>query len=159
VFLNVLGKDSTKKLWDNLGSLYQLKDLVDKLFLINKLYLMRMSDGSSVTEHLNVFNIVLSQLSSVDINIIDVEKCIILLFSLSDSWGSLVMAIGSNTTTLALEDVVASLLSKEMRRKNMEGSTKYALVVRGRSIDRDKGRFSSRKFKSKGRSKSSIQSR
>jgi hypothetical protein len=51
------------------------------------------------------------------------------------------MAIGSNTTTLVLEDVVSSLLSEEMRRKNMEGSTKYALVVRGRPIDRDKGRF------------------
>jgi hypothetical protein len=41
------------------------------------------------------------------------------------------MAIGSNSTTLALEDVVASLLSEEMRRKNMEGLTKDALVVRG----------------------------
>jgi hypothetical protein len=37
----------------------------------------------------------------------------------------------------------------------MEGSTKDGLVVRGRPIDRDKGRFSSRNFKSKGRSKSS----
>jgi hypothetical protein len=40
----------------------------------------------------------------------------------------------------------------------MEGSTKDALVVRGRPIDRDKGRFSGRKFKSKGRSKSLVQS-
>jgi hypothetical protein len=37
------------------------------------------------------------------------------------------MDIGSNSTTLVLEDVVASLLSEEMRRKNMEGSTKDAL--------------------------------
>jgi hypothetical protein len=67
------------------------------------------------------------------------------------------VAIGSNTTTLALEDVVASMMLEEMRRKNMEGSTKYALVVRGRPIDRDKGRFFGRNFKSKGRSKSSVQ--
>jgi hypothetical protein len=40
----------------------------------------------------------------------------------------------------------------------MEGSTKDALVVRGRLIDRDKGIFSSRNFKSKGRSKSPVQS-
>jgi hypothetical protein len=66
------------------------------------------------------------------------------------------VAIGY-TTTLALEDVVASLLSEEMRRKNMEGSTKDALVVRGRSVDRDKGRFYVRKFKSKSRSKSLVQ--
>jgi hypothetical protein len=158
VLLNVSGEDSTKKLWDKLGSLYQSKSLVNKLFLRNKLYLLRMSDGSSVTEHLNAFNTIISQLSSVDIKITEEEKCIILLCSFPDSWDSLVMAIGSNSTTLALEDMVASLLSEEMRRKNMEGSTKDALMVRGRPIDRDKGKFSGRKSKSKGRSKSLVQS-
>jgi hypothetical protein len=64
------------------------------------------------------------------------------------------MAIESSTTTLALEDVVSSLLSEEMRRNNMEGLTKYSLAMRGQPIDRDKGRFSGRKFKSKGRYKS-----
>jgi hypothetical protein len=113
-----------------------------------------MSDGSSVTEHLNAFNIVISQLLSVDIKITEEEKCISLLCSFPDSWDSLVMAIGSNSTTLMLEDVVASLLSEEMRWKNMEGSTKDALMVRGRPIDRDKGKFSGRKSKLKGRSKS-----
>jgi hypothetical protein len=68
------------------------------------------------------------------------------------------VAIGSDTTTLVLEDVVASLLSEEMRRKNMERSTKDSLVVRGRSVDRDKGKFSGRKSKLKGRSKSPVQS-
>jgi hypothetical protein len=36
----------------------------------------------------------------------------------------------------------------------MEGSTKDALVVRGRLVDRYKRKFSGRKSKSKGRSKS-----
>jgi hypothetical protein len=39
------------------------------------------------------------------------------------------MDIGSNSTTLALEYVIASLLSEEIRRNNVEGSTKDALVV------------------------------
>jgi hypothetical protein len=71
---------------------------------------MRMGDGNSVTEHLNVFNTMLSQLSSMDINITDEEKCINLLCSFPDSWDSLFMAIGRNTTTIALEDMVASML-------------------------------------------------
>jgi hypothetical protein len=158
ILLNVSGEDTAKKLWDKLGSLYQSKSLVNKLFLWKKLYLLRMSDGSSVTEHLNAFNIVISQLLSVDIKITKEEKCISLLCSFPDSWDSLVMAIGSNSTTLMLEDVVASLLSEEMRWKNMEGSTKDALMVRGRPIDRGKGKFSGRKSKSKGRSKSLVQS-
>ena len=116
-----------------------------------------MSDGSSVTKHLNVFNTILSQLSSVDIKITEEEKCISLLCPFLDSWDRLVMVIGSNTTTLVLEYVVSSLLSEEMRRKNMEGSTKDALVVRGQSVERDKGKFSGRKYNSKGRSKSQVQ--
>jgi hypothetical protein len=68
------------------------------------------------------------------------------------------MDIGSNTTKLVLEDVVSSLLSEEMIRNNMEGSTKDALVVRGQPIDRDKVKFSVRKSKLKGISKSLIKS-
>jgi hypothetical protein len=46
------------------------------------------------------------------IKITEEEKCISLLCSLPDSWDILVVAIGSNSTTLALEYVVASLMSK-----------------------------------------------
>ena len=102
-----------------------------KLFLRKKLYLLRMSEDNLMTEHLNAFNTIISQLSSMDIKITDEEKCIILSCSFPNSWDSLVMAIGSNSTTLVLEDVVTSLLLEEMRRKNMERSTKDALVVRG----------------------------
>jgi hypothetical protein len=69
-----------------------------------------MSEGSSVIEHLNVFNTLISQLSYVDIKITKEEKFISLLCSISYSWDSLVMAIESSSTTLTLEDVVASLL-------------------------------------------------
>ena len=54
-------------MWDKLGKLYQSKSLVNKLFLKKKFYLMRMTEGTSVTEHLNAFNTIISQLSSVDI--------------------------------------------------------------------------------------------
>jgi hypothetical protein len=110
VLLNVSGEDSSKKLWDKLGSLYQLKSLVNKLFLRMKLHLLRMSGDSSVTEHLNAFNTIISQLWSVDIKITKEEKCISILCSLPDSWDSLVMVTWINSTTLVLEDVVASLL-------------------------------------------------
>jgi hypothetical protein len=120
VLLNVSEEATTKDLWEKLGKLYQSKSLVNKLFLRKKLYNLRMRDGDSVAENLNAFNTLVSQLVSVDIKISDEDKCISLLCSLSDSWDSLVVAIGSNTTSLKFEEVVSSLLSEEMRRKNME---------------------------------------
>jgi predicted RNA-binding protein YlxR (DUF448 family) len=45
-----------------------------------------------------------------------------------------------------------------MRWKNMEGSTKDALMVRGRPVDIDKGKLSGRKSKLRGRSKYLVQS-
>jgi hypothetical protein len=98
----VRGSYNDKALWDKLGALYQCKSLVNKLFLQKKLYNLRMKDGDLVTKHLNAFNTMVSQLLSVDINIYNEDKCIILLCSLPDLWDSLVVAIGSNETTLSL---------------------------------------------------------
>jgi hypothetical protein len=85
VLLNVSGEDSTKKLWDKLGSLYQSKSMVNKFFLVKKLYLLSMSEDSSMTEHLNAFNTIISRLSLVDIKITEEEKCVNLLCSFPDS--------------------------------------------------------------------------
>ena len=79
-----------------------------------------MRDEDSVTDHLNVFNTVVIQLSSIDIKISDEDKCINLLCCLPDSWDSLVIAIGSNATSLQFDEIVSSLLTEEMRWKNME---------------------------------------
>eukprot|EP00253_Pinus_taeda_P014733 PITA_14733 len=123
------GEATMKALWDKLGTLYQSKSLVNKLFLQKKLYNLRMKDGDSVIEHLNTFNIVLSQLAYVDIKISDEDKCIIFLCSLRDSWDSLVISIGSSEIDLQFDELVFALLTKEMRWKNMEIQNGDALSV------------------------------
>ena len=86
-----------------------------------------------MTENLNAFSTVVSQLSSVDIKISDEDKCISFLCSLPDSWDSLVIAIGSNATTLQFDEIVSALLTEEMRWKNMDNHNGNTLSVQGRS--------------------------
>jgi hypothetical protein len=147
---------TTKDLWDKLEKLYQSNSLVNKLFLRKKFYNLRMIDGDSVAEHLNALNTVVSQLVCVEIKISDEDKCINLLCSLPDSWDSVVVAIGSNTTSLKFDEVISSLLLEEKRQNNMEGQSIDELFARGRSQERNRSKFLSGRSKSKGRSKSSI---
>jgi hypothetical protein len=114
-----------------------------------------MEDGDSVIEYLNAFNTLVSQLGYVNITIAEEDKCITLLCSLPNSWDNLVVAICSTTqSTLKYEDVVASLLSEEMRWKIMDGHNTDALLVRGHTQDRNPGKPSAWRSKSIGRSKS-----
>jgi hypothetical protein len=89
--------------------------MVNKLFLRNTLYHLRMGDGDSMIEHLNAFNTLVCQLVSINITIVEEDNCITLLCSFPDSWDNLVVEIGSTTqSTLKCEDVVSSLLSEQM---------------------------------------------
>ena len=86
-----------------------------------------------MTKHLNAFNTVVRQLLSVNIKISVEDKCISLLCSLPDSWDSLVIGIGSNAIALQFDEIVSSLLTEEMRWKNMESQNGDALSIQGRS--------------------------
>ena len=71
-----------------------------------------MEDGDSMKDHLNVFNNLVSQLISVDINMEKENKFITLLCYLLDSWDNLVVGIcGTTKSTLKFGDIVASWLS------------------------------------------------
>jgi len=94
----------------------------------------------------------------MDIKISDEDRCISSLCSLPDSWGSLVIVIGSNTTTLQFDEIVSFLLMEEMNWKNMESQNGDSFPVQGRSQNKNKNKknkSSSGRSKSRERSKSS----
>ena len=49
-----------------------------------------MDENDTITEHLNVFNTLVSQIISVGIKMAEEDKCITLLCSLSDSWDNVI---------------------------------------------------------------------
>ncbi|GLJ29753.1 hypothetical protein SUGI_0587340 [Cryptomeria japonica] len=153
VLINVHEENSAKKLWTKLGEMYQVKSLLNKIFLRKKLYSLKMEEGGRIADHLEAFNMLVAQLVSVGVKMDEEEKCQILLCSLPNSWDSLVMAIGSTSIVLKSEDMVGALLGEEMRRK-VSISSKEALTVRGRPKEKGKMNEKRDKSKSKGRSKS-----
>jgi len=123
-----------KALWSNVEDLYLSKSLVNNIFLWKKIYNSRIKFRGSLKEHMNEFNIVVSQLLSIDINIYDEYKCINLLCALLDLWDSMcVVNIGSNATILSFYDVVSSFLWKDMRKQKMERHSTNALFLSGHS--------------------------
>ena len=65
MLLNIFGEDGEKKLWDNIGNLYNSNSLVIKLLVQSKLYHLRMNDGKYVENSLNAFNDLVIQLASI----------------------------------------------------------------------------------------------
>jgi len=63
------------------------------------------------------------------------------------------VSMGSNINALKFDEVFSSLLSEDMRWKNMEGHSTYTLFARGHSQKRNIYKLSSAISKSKGRSK------
>jgi hypothetical protein len=85
ILLNVSEEYKSKELWEKLGNLYHSKSLVNKLFLLKKLYHLRMEDGDFVIEHLNSLNTPVNQIGSVNITRVEEDKCITLLRSFPES--------------------------------------------------------------------------
>ena len=55
-----------------------------------------MSESGSIADHINECNMIVNQLSSVDINFEDVIKALILMSSLPESWDTVVALISSS---------------------------------------------------------------
>ena len=85
VLLNIHEEKTTHSLWKKLGDIYQGKSLINKLFLRKKLYSLKMDDGRTMEDHLNVSNMVIAQLTSIDVSISEEEAYMLLLCSLLDS--------------------------------------------------------------------------
>ena len=106
ILLNVLEEDTMKKLWDNLGNFYQSKSMVNKLFLQKKLYLPRMNGDDSVTKHMHAFNIVIRKLLSWLLRSLRRKSALVLCVHCQTLGVIFFVAIGSNNTTLEIDNVV-----------------------------------------------------
>ncbi|GJW93196.1 gag-pol polyprotein [Tanacetum coccineum] len=108
-----------------------------------KLYALRMTKSTSVTEHVKNLNTLFSQLISLNCKIEPQERVEILLQSLPDSYDKVIINLASNVLAdyLVFDDVVATILKEENRRNNREDmqtssrQVEALVVTRGRSME------------------------
>ena len=75
-------KTTTEGLISALAKLYEKASASNKVFLMKHLFNMKMSEGGSIADHLNEFNTVTSQLSSVGVTFDDEVRALLFLCSL-----------------------------------------------------------------------------
>jgi hypothetical protein len=85
VAFNISKEKTTKDLMDALAKLYEKPLASNKIFLMKRLFNMKISKGGYVADHLNEFNTVTNQLSSLKVDFDDEVRALLILCSLPES--------------------------------------------------------------------------
>ena len=83
---NVVKEKTTANLMKALSSMYEKPSVNNKMHLMKKLFNLKMVDNASVAQHLNEFNTITNQLSSVEIDFDDEIYALIVLASLPNNY-------------------------------------------------------------------------
>ena len=78
-------KTDAHTLWKNLKDLYERKTVQNKVFAIRKLVNLKYKDRRSVTEHLSNFQILVNQLNTIKVVLVNELQALLLLSSLPNS--------------------------------------------------------------------------
>ena len=158
---NVVKEKTTADLMKVLSDMYEKPLANNKVHLMKKLFNLKMVENASVAQHLNEFNTITNQLSSVEIDFDDEIRALIILASLPNSWEAMRMAISNSTgkEKLKYNDIRDLILVEEIRRRDAGESLGYGstlnLETRGKGNDKNSNRGKSKSRNSnKNRSKS-----
>ena len=90
-----------------LSDMYEKPSASNKVHLMRRLFNLKMSEGGCVADHINEFNVIITQLSSVKITFNDEVRALILLSSLLDSWSAIVTGVSSSlgNSKLQMNDI------------------------------------------------------
>ena len=118
VAFNIVKEKTTSGLLKALSNMYEKPSAMNKVYLMRRLFNLQMSENGFVSDHINEFNMIVSQLNSVDINFKDEIKALILMSSLAESWDTVVAAISSSrgSEKLKFDEIHDVVLSESIRK-------------------------------------------
>ena len=126
-----------------LSGMYEKPSANNKVHLMKKLFNLKMAENASVAQHLNEFNIITNQLSSVEIDFDDEIHALIVLASLLNSWKAMRMVVSNSIgkEKLKYNDIRDLILAEEIRRRDAGETLGFGsalnLETRGRGNDRN----------------------
>lgn len=104
------------------------------MYLMWWLFNLKMSQDTTMVDHLNKFNLVISYLSSVGIKFKDEVRALIFLSSLLESWNDTIttMSSYSRNSKLKYNDIRDLILSEEIHRKELRKTLGYIFNIKNR---------------------------
>jgi hypothetical protein len=93
---NVVKETTTVGFMTALSSMYEKPSAYNKVHLMKKLFNLKMAEGAAMAKHLNEFNTITNQLSSVEIEFDDEIHALIVLAFLPNNWEAMRMAVSNS---------------------------------------------------------------
>ncbi|RVW49829.1 Retrovirus-related Pol polyprotein from transposon TNT 1-94 [Vitis vinifera] len=117
---NVVKENTIVDLMKALSDMYEKPSANNKVHLMKKLFNLKMVENASVTQHLNEFNTITNQLSSIEIDFDDEIRALIVLASLTNSWEAMMMTISNSMRKEKpkYNDIRDLILAEEIRRRD-----------------------------------------
>ena len=94
---NIVKEKTTTNLIKVLSGMYEKSSTNNKVHLMKNLFNLNMTENASLAQHLNEFNTITNQLSSIEIDFDDEIRALIILASLPNSWEAMRMAVSNST--------------------------------------------------------------
>ena len=110
---------------------------------MKKLFNLKMAENASVAQHLNEFNTITNQLSSIEIDFDDEIRALIVLASLPNNWEAMRMAVSNSIEKEKLKyiDIRDSIMAEEIRKRDASETSSFGsalnLETKGRGNNRD----------------------
>ncbi|KAL0293416.1 UNVERIFIED_CONTAM: Retrovirus-related Pol polyprotein from transposon TNT 1-94 [Sesamum radiatum] len=100
IMYHVMNLKSPGEVWKKLEIQFMSKSITNKLYLKQRLYGLKMQEGSDLAQHVNVFNQIITDLARLDVSIEDEDRVMILLCSLPFSYEHLVTTLTYGKETI-----------------------------------------------------------
>ena len=98
----VIKEETLKGMLDTLSDMYEKPNVVQQLYLMGRLFTLKMGKGISVRQQVGIVGDIIEQLASVDVKFDNHIKALVLLTSMPADWDVTVnsICIGSKCVTL-----------------------------------------------------------